>query len=116
MAIIPTGRELVRQHLDEGWLVLGLSWHPEVAQGRRTVDEIEAIFARTHERLGFEVEHEWCPHGEGPAVCWCRKPLPGLGVVLVERHRLDPARCLYVGADATDRTFARTMGFAYRPG
>jgi len=47
-------------------------------------------------------------------VCWCRKPLPGLGVLLVERHRLDPVRCVYVGQDASDEAFARTMGFIYR--
>jgi len=64
--------------------------------------------------LGLEIEHTWCPHGEGPPVCWCRKPLPGLGVVLVERHRLDPARCVYVGHDAGDRAFARALGLPYR--
>src|SRR5205807_621848 len=116
VVVMPSGRDLVRRHLDDGWLVLGLSWHPEVAAGAKSREQIEAIFARTHALLGFEIEHEWCPHGDGPAVCWCRKPLPGLGVVLVERHGLDPARCLYVGGDATDRTFARTMGFAYRSG
>jgi histidinol phosphatase-like enzyme len=47
-------------------------------------------------------------------VCWCRKPLPGLAVVLIERHRLDPARCLYVGKDASDEAFARAAGFTYR--
>jgi hypothetical protein len=34
--------------------------------------------------------------------------------VLVERHRLDPARCLYLGRDASDRAFARALGFTYR--
>ena len=53
----------------------------------------------------------FCPHGEGPPACWCRKPLPGLGVLLVERHRLDPARCLYVGDGAADDAFARALGF-----
>jgi histidinol phosphatase-like enzyme len=64
--------------------------------------------------LGLEIDHAWCPHGDGPPVCWCRKPLPGLGVVLIERHHLDPARCVYVGREASDRTFARALGFTYR--
>jgi aryl-alcohol dehydrogenase-like predicted oxidoreductase/predicted kinase/histidinol phosphatase-like enzyme len=106
-------RDVLRRHRDEGSLLLGLSWHPEVAAGTMTADDVEAVFARTHELLGVEIDHAWCPHGDGPAVCWCRKPLPGLGVVLIERHRLDPARCLYVGHDASDRAFARALGFEY---
>jgi histidinol phosphatase-like enzyme len=43
----------------------------------------------------------------------CRKPLPGLGAVLIERHRLDPARCRYVGHDPSDRAFARALGLSY---
>ncbi len=54
------------------------------------------------------------PPGGGPARCWCRKPLPGLGVELIARHRLDPASSIYVGRDAADRTFAASLGVAYR--
>jgi histidinol phosphatase-like enzyme len=79
-----------------------------------STDAVEATFARTHELLGASVDVVWCPHGDGPPVCWCRKPLPGLAVVLIERHRLDPGRCVYVGRDASDEAFARTVGFTYR--
>lgn len=55
-----------------------------------------------------------CAHAQdGPPVCWCRRPLPGLGVVLFARHRLDPARCTYLGRDAADRAWARVLGLAY---
>jgi aryl-alcohol dehydrogenase-like predicted oxidoreductase/predicted kinase/histidinol phosphatase-like enzyme len=113
VVVRPEWRDVLRRHRDEGYLVLGLSWQPEVASGAMAAEEVEAVFARTHELLGLDVDHAWCPHGDGPAACWCRKPLPGLGVVLIERHRLDPARCRYVGRDASDRTFARTLGFEY---
>jgi histidinol phosphatase-like enzyme len=113
VAILPGAHEAIARARDEGCLVAGLSWHPEVASGRTTAGEVEAVFARTHELLGGPIDSLWCPHGDGPPVCWCRKPLPGLGVVLVERHRLDPARCLYVGRDASDRTFARALGMMY---
>ena len=52
------------------------------------------------ELLGLPLDVLYCPHGAGPPVCWCRKPLPGLGVVFIQRHALDPARCVYVGAGA----------------
>jgi aryl-alcohol dehydrogenase-like predicted oxidoreductase len=55
-----------------------------------------------------------CGHvSDGPPVCWCRRPLPGLGAVLIARHRLDPARCRYVGRDPADRTWARVLGFTF---
>jgi len=116
VVLLDGAREVIARHRDEGWRILGLSWQPEVAGGIMTADEVEAVFTRTHELLGLEIDHAWCPHGDGPPVCWCRKPLPGLAVVLVERHRLDPARCVYLGHDASDRTFARALGFAYRDG
>jgi histidinol phosphatase-like enzyme/predicted kinase len=112
--LLPGAREAIRRHLDDGWLVLGVSWQPEIASGATTPDAVEATLVRTHELLGAQIDAVFCPHGDGPAVCWCRKPLPGLGVVLVERHRLDPARCVYVGREASDQAFARTMAFTYR--
>lgn len=110
----PGARDAIRRHADEGWLVLGVSWQPEIARGERTAEEVEATFARTHNLLGAEVAAVYCPHGDGPPVCWCRKPLPGLGALLIDRHRLDPARCVYVGRDASDEAFARALGFTYR--
>jgi histidinol phosphatase-like enzyme len=97
----------------DGWPLFGLSWHPEVDRGTMTAEAVEAALARTHELLGVPVQALWCPHGDGPPVCWCRKPLPGLAVVLVERHRLDPASCLYVGRDASDQALARAAGFRF---
>ncbi len=96
--------------------MLGLAWHPELASGAVTVAQLAACYARTHELLGVEIETHYCPHAAGPPVCWCRKPLPGLGGLIVARHRLDPARCVYVGASASDRAFARKLGFEYRNG
>jgi len=114
VVVLPGRRDAVRRHLDLGWLVLGVSWHPEVAREAMTQEHLAAIFARTHELLGAEIDCVYCRHGEGPAVCWCRKPLPGLGVLLIERHRLDPARCVYVGRDPGDEAFARAVGFTHR--
>jgi len=56
---------------------------------------------------------EYCPHAACPPSCWCRKPLPRLGVVFVHRHRLDLTQCIYVGAGPQDRAFARRLGFQY---
>jgi aryl-alcohol dehydrogenase-like predicted oxidoreductase/predicted kinase len=78
----------------DGILLLGVAWGPADAAG---VDDAVR-----------------CAHAQdGPPVCWCRRPLPGLGVLLAARHRLDLARCTYVGRDAADRAWARLLGLAY---
>jgi histidinol phosphatase-like enzyme len=67
-----------------------------------------------NERLGLTIEIAYCPHAAGPPRCWCRKPLPGLGVLLIHRHQLNPARCVYVGDGPQDAGYARRLGLPYR--
>jgi aryl-alcohol dehydrogenase-like predicted oxidoreductase/predicted kinase len=105
---------VLRRCADEGWKVLGLSWIPEISERTVTPADADAVFARLREVLGVPIEVEYCPHPAGPPVCWCRKPLPGLGVVFEQRHRLDPSQCLYIGSGSQDPGFARKMGFQYR--
>jgi len=103
--------ELLRAHHARGIRVLGLSWQPEIAAGSRTAAAVSAVFARVTELIGVPIHVEHCPHAAGPPRCWCRKPLPGLGVLLIHRYRLNPGRCLYIGVGAQDPGFARKLGF-----
>jgi aryl-alcohol dehydrogenase-like predicted oxidoreductase/predicted kinase len=105
---------VLRRYAGEGWAVLGLSWIPEIAARTMTAADADAVFARLRDALGVPIEVEYCPHPAGPPVCWCRKPLPGLGVAFQHRHQLDPAGCIYVGSSSQDPGFARRMGFQYR--
>jgi hypothetical protein len=114
VALLPGRAETLRRWHADGFLLFGLAWHPELAAGRATTAEVESALARTRELLGVPIETPYCPHADGPPACWCRKPLPGLGLLLVHRHGLNPRSCLYVGQDASDRSFARRLGFEYR--
>jgi aryl-alcohol dehydrogenase-like predicted oxidoreductase/predicted kinase/histidinol phosphatase-like enzyme len=105
---------ILRRYRDDGWRLLGLAWRPEIADRALTTDQADAIFVRMQEALGVSMEILYCPHGAGPPICWCRKPLPGLGVVFTQRHRLAPSRCIYVGPGPQDPGFARRLGFEYR--
>jgi len=106
--------KVLRRYAADGWRLLGLDWQPGVAEEVATREQIEAGLGRMRDRLGITMDILYCPHGPGPPVCWCRKPLPGLGVVFTQRYRLDPAQCLYVGAGPQDPGFARRLGFEYR--
>ena len=105
---------VLRRYRDDGWLLLGVAWCPQIADKTMTSDDVEAGFARMQEQLGVSIDVLYCPHAAGPPKCWCRKPLPGLGVVFIERHRLDPSQCIYVGSGPQDPGFARRLGFQYR--
>jgi len=104
----------LRRYHDDGWILLGLAWRPQVADRTMTREQVDADFARMQEQLGVAIEVLYCPHAAGAPTCWCRKPLPGLGVVFIQRHRLDPSQCLYVGSGPQDPGFARRLGFQYR--
>jgi aryl-alcohol dehydrogenase-like predicted oxidoreductase/histidinol phosphatase-like enzyme/predicted kinase len=114
VAVVEGRGEVLRRYQDEGWILVGLSWQPEIAAGERVAADVDAAFTRMQALLGVTMDVLYCPHGAGPPVCWCRKPLPGLGVLAIARHRLDPRRCLLVGAGPQDPGFARRLGFEYR--
>jgi histidinol phosphatase-like enzyme/predicted kinase len=111
----PERTAVLRRYHAEGWRILGMSWLPGIAERKMSSSEADAIFARLRELSGAVIDEvEYCPHGTGAPVCWCRKPLPGLGVLFVQRFRLDPSRCIYVGSGPQDPGFARRLGFQFR--
>ena len=113
VAVIEGRGATLRRCRADGWRVLGLSWQPEIAAGTRSTADADLVFARMGELLGLAIDVEYCPHAAGPPRCWCRKPLPGLGVLLIQRHQLDPGQCVYVGDGTQDPGFARKLGFTY---
>jgi aryl-alcohol dehydrogenase-like predicted oxidoreductase/histidinol phosphatase-like enzyme len=105
---------MLQRYAAEGWTLVGIAWRPEVADGTASREQIADVFARMQEQLGVVIDVRYCSHAGGPPVCWCRKPLPGIGVEFIRRYRLDPARCVYVGSGPQDPGFARRLGFEYR--
>jgi aryl-alcohol dehydrogenase-like predicted oxidoreductase/predicted kinase/histidinol phosphatase-like enzyme len=115
LAVDPVQAATLRRYAQQGFRVLGLSWQPDIAAGTRTAADVETAFATMSAALGLAIEFEYCPHGAGPPRCWCRKPLPGLGVLLIHRHQLDPSQCIYVADGPQDAGYARRLGLSYRP-
>src|SRR5262245_14998450 len=89
VVLLPARAEVLKRYQDDGYHVLGVSWYPEIARGEATREAIEAGLERTRELLGVSLKARYCPHDDGPPRCWCRRPLPGLGIAFVEELRLD---------------------------
>jgi aryl-alcohol dehydrogenase-like predicted oxidoreductase/histidinol phosphatase-like enzyme len=111
--VVAANAAILRRYADEGWRVLGLSWQPDVSGDALSMETVDAIFNRMREELEVPIDVSYCPHGGGPPTCWCRKPLPGLGVALIQRYLLDASRCIYVGVGPQDPGFARRLGFQF---
>lgn len=114
VVLLPGRREKLQRFVDEGYQLFLVSNQSGVASEKLTAADAEAAFARTIELLGLPVaEVVYCPHSSFPVGCFCRKPLPGLGVALIQRHRLNRAQMLMVGDMDSDREFARGLGIKY---
>jgi HAD superfamily hydrolase (TIGR01662 family) len=112
--LLPGRREVLRRFVDEGYSLFFVSNQSGVASEKLSKADAEAAFARTVELLGLPVtEVMYCPHPAFPVGCFCRKPLPGLGVSLIQRHRLAREQVIMVGDMDSDRDFARALGVRY---
>ena len=110
--LLPGRREVLREYRTRGWLLLGVSNQSAVSRGETDLAITEACFARTNALLGQDIPVLFCPHPR-QIRCLCRKPMPGHGVQLIEEHRLDPGRCLFVGDRASDQQFAHNVVFRF---
>jgi len=97
----------------EGFILLGVSNQSGVAKGTIIAKMAEACFDETNRQLGLDIEYVYCPHRAGPPQCYCRKPMPGWGVHFIEKYKLNPAECVFVGDMTTDKTFAGRAGFQF---
>lgn len=111
--ILPRRREVLQKYLKDGYRILGVSNQSGINKGDVTKEMAEKCFERTLKKLKVDVEYIYCPHGPVPIRCWCRKPMPGVGVFFIEYFHLDPSRCVMVGDQTTDKTFAGRCGFQY---
>jgi HAD superfamily hydrolase (TIGR01662 family) len=111
LELLPARRETLARWVDAGYQLFFVSNQSGIASGKVTAEAAKAAFERTIQLLNLPVtEVAYCPHPAFPVGCYCRKPLPGLGVYLMKRHRLAPEHLLVVGDMKTDAEFATDLG------
>lgn len=111
--ILPGRTERLKQAAEDGYILLGVSNQSAVAKGL-SLEVAQKCFEQTNKLLGFDIDVKFCPHKVPPVTCYCRKPHPGLGAVFIMDYMLDPSKCIMVGDQTSDKTFASRCGFQYQ--
>jgi len=106
-------KEVLQSYKDKGYLLLGVSNQSGVHKGELTLEKCNELFDYTNKQLGLDIEYRFCPHQSAPISCYCRKPMNGLGVEFIMKHKLKRQDCIMVGDMTTDKTFATRCGFQY---
>jgi aryl-alcohol dehydrogenase-like predicted oxidoreductase/predicted kinase len=106
--LLPGARDRLTALLDRGFALAGTAWQPEPFD--------PAIDSHLAAQLGLPIAIARCTHPPGPPVCWCRKPLPGLALLLAHRHGFALTGSIHVGATPADRGFAARAGLEFELG
>jgi D-glycero-D-manno-heptose 1,7-bisphosphate phosphatase len=75
---------ILQRFKNEGWRIIGITNQGGVSLGYLTTDTLLKTFAETIRQCDGHFDNiAWCPHHPDAetiesAVCWCRKPKPGL--------------------------------------
>lgn len=111
---IKAGRnKVLKKYQAQGYMLLGVSNQSGIQKGLLAHDKAVELFDYTNKQLGLNIEYSFCPHQSAPISCYCRKPMSGLGVEFIIKHKLNRKQCIMVGDFTTDKTFATRCGFQY---
>lgn len=120
--LLPQAREALRRLKFAGFRLIVVTNQPNVAKGKSTFEEANAINERMQELLGDEAsvdEIYVCWHHPDPAQvvvqtlladCDCRKPKPGLILDAAQKHQIDLATAWLIGDTAADIDAGRNAG------
>ena len=112
--LLPGRREALQKWVDDGWQLFFVSNQSGIASGNVTEAAVRACFDQTVKLLGLPViDVAYCPHPAFPAGCFCRKPMPGLGIALARKHGLALDQLVMVGDMDSDQQFAKAIGAKY---
>lgn len=118
--------ELLWRYKSLGWRIVGVSNQGGIALGHLSMRACREAMAETHKQSGYAFSKIiWCRHHpDAPepemAVCWCRKPRPGMiiesALALSEefvREIYPPHLALFVGDRVEDEQCAENAGIRF---
>jgi len=107
--IIPGRAEVLKDLVRQGYVLCGASNQSIVSKGEISVEKMRELFDHTNKLLGVDIDVMFCPHQSHPIACFCRKPMPGMAVALMEKHKLNSHNVLMIG----DMTLSYTRRVSY---
>jgi HAD superfamily hydrolase (TIGR01662 family) len=110
--LLPNRIQRLKEYQSLGYMLLGASNQSSISKGLPEVDAI-ACYDETLRLLGINIEYIYCPHRSSPVSCYCRKPMPGMGVYWIVKHKLKADDCIMVGDAQSDKDFADKCGFNF---
>ena len=111
--VLPGRKEVLQKYEADGWLLLGAS-NQSACSKCLPIKTAIACFDMTKELLGLDIDIQFCPHSVPPVSCYCRKPSVGIAASFIFTYKLDPSKCIMVGDQTSDATFAQRCGFQYQ--
>jgi histidinol-phosphate phosphatase family protein len=110
----PRRRAVLEPFVANGYRLFFISNQSGISSGKVTSHQADLCFSRTIELLGLPVDDVvYCPHQAFPVSCFCRKPMPGLAVLLIERYGLSLSDLIIVGDMKSDAALAKALGVRY---
>lgn len=96
-----------------GFKLFVVSNQSGIGRGYYSDETARAINKRMTDLLhpsGARIEEiVYCPHAPSEK-CSCRKPLPEMGLRLIDKHGINPARSYMVGDKLSDMQFGHSLG------
>lgn len=111
--ILPNRREKLKKYKEKGYILCGISNQSGVHKQIISYKIADDLFKCTNKLLDQDIDYRFCPHQSFPILCWCRKPNVANAVDLILKHKLNPAKCIFVGDYHTDKRLAEKIGFQY---
>jgi len=100
----------------KGYKLLGISNQSGISKGIVTEEQVIICMNKTRDMLGLTEKNfpiSYCPHNAVPITCYCRKPQLGQVINFIEKLKLNPAKCIFVGDRKTDETTALRAGITF---
>jgi len=109
-------REKLEEYRKQGYKLIGVSNQSGIAKGTVTEQQVDEIFERTRQLIGYTADEFpilYCPHRAAPITCFCRKPQSGMAMEAIMKLKLDPENCIMVGDMKTDEEMAKRLSIKY---
>jgi D-glycero-D-manno-heptose 1,7-bisphosphate phosphatase len=108
LEVLPGVEDALHALKAAGYQLIVITNQPDVGRGTTTQESVDCIHAHLADSLPLDAIF-MCPHDDGDS-CACRKPLPGLITLAVDKLDLQPSASYVIGDRWRDMEAGRRAG------